>query len=48
MGAVPQPIYKRIQEAMEKKEPVVLTLVFPGDGTIKEGILTPAEIVPAK
>lgn len=48
MGAIPQPIYERIKEAQEKKEPAVLTLVFPGDGTIKEGILTPAEIIPAK
>ena len=47
MGAIPQGIYKKIQEALAQRVPVAVTLLCPGDGTITEALISPVEIVPA-
>ena len=48
MGAIPQRIYDRIKEVLQRKEPKTVTLVCPGDGTIKEAVVTPIELIPAE
>jgi len=47
MGAIPQAIYERIKAALLQREPVAVTLLCPGDGTIREAVVTPAEFIPA-
>lgn len=48
MGVIPQDIYERIKEALSLKEPVAVTLICPGDGTIQGAYLSRIELLPAK
>jgi hypothetical protein len=40
-------IYERIKAVLDKKEPVAVTLLCPGDGTVQMGVVSPVEIIPA-